>query len=120
MRLELRGPALGIVLDDGSEHSVEGASLAAYVDYGLSNTYGSELRAQWGEAHVHRGGHALYLSVSEMFEGCGGISRSVSGVWRSDDGGRTWARDPRPPLLSDAPVIAAVTTHPSTPPEPIR
>jgi hypothetical protein len=107
---------LVIVLDDANEHVIEGVSLPAYVDFGRSNTYGTELRAQWGEAHVHHRGNALYLCASEIFEGCGDVSRRLHGIWRSDDGGRTWARDSGAPHLSDESIVAAATTHPSTPP----
>jgi hypothetical protein len=116
MRLALHGSALVVVLEDGAEHLVDGASLAAYVDHGRSNTYGSELRAEWGEARVHRIGDVLHLCTTEVFDSCGGLSSSFVGFWRSDDGGRTWASDLRPPIVTNAALVAAITTHPSEPP----
>jgi hypothetical protein len=116
MHLDRRGSSIVVVRDDGSGVPLEGISLSPHHDYGLSNTYGSEIRATWGEAHLHRCGGAFFLSVTTVIEGCGGLNEEVVAIFRRDNDGKTWSQDQRALPLSNETVIAAITTHPTATP----
>ncbi len=118
MRLRVRDHALVVVVDDATEHAIDGVWLPSYWQRTPGDYCGEFSR--WNEAYVHRADGTLWLRLAWMEDYDGADARRLEErCFRSIDGGRTWTGPaPTPREVPALPIVADLTTSPLTPPRP--